>query len=129
MADGEAPETAAQRRKREKAEAEAQVAKERPLTDYAIFKLMEVQPVEDYTQVFANAEHPDFERLQHGTWVLVDRKSGASQELAIEAHTGKGEGARIGTFRAVAWSSWKGSVTVEPPQPVLEDRRKVDADG
>jgi hypothetical protein len=46
-------------------------------------------------------------------------------DKAIEQHTGKGEGAKIGTWKAISARSWKGIVEVEPPAQVLEDRRKA----
>jgi hypothetical protein len=98
-----------------------------------VLKLLHVQPVSDYTEVFENVRSAEFPLLQDGVWAAVAGVKvpvvARSQALAIESYTGKGEGAVPGQFRAVAWSAWKGTVTVDEPLQVLEDRRKDDVDG
>jgi hypothetical protein len=46
-------------------------------------------------------------------------------DAAVEVVTGKGEGALVGDWKAVALLNWKGVVTVDPPEQVMQDRRKV----
>lgn len=49
-------------------------------------------------------------------------------DAAVEVVTGKGEGALVGDWKAVAFLNWKGVVTVEPPEQIMQDRRKVSTD-
>ncbi|MCA1571229.1 MAG: hypothetical protein LC798_13100 [Chloroflexi bacterium] len=46
-------------------------------------------------------------------------------EKAVEQHTGKGKDAKVGIWKAVAFSNWKGTTTVDPPEQVYADRRKT----
>lgn len=53
--------------------------------------------------------------------VATDR----GDEVAVELHTGKGEGALVGQWKAVARRSWTGTVVVDPPEQVYADRRRT----
>ncbi|HZR08945.1 MAG TPA: hypothetical protein VFA79_10215 [Myxococcales bacterium] len=100
-------------------------------TDYVVLQYLDVGGdghgrYDHFSEVFPSVSPKAFPTIgSFGVWLQVHRVAARSQAEAIEAYTGVGEAAKQGTFRAVAFSSWKGTVVVKPPKQVVEDDREV----
>lgn len=117
---------------------------DRALTEYVVLRrvLLGHQPgvPVSETEVLGNAT---MAALKHrGVWVPImepDETPGGDAyklrmveapdaDAAVEVVTGKGEGALVGDWKAVAFLNWKGVVTVDPPEQIMQDRRRVSTD-
>jgi hypothetical protein len=120
---------------------------EREDTEYVVLRRVYLKGATDFGAVYELPPDADAEALhgalQQGVWVPVVELGRTAQEsgkwvprrikaprgdVAIEQVTGKGEGALVGEWKAVAWSAWKGVVRVDPPLTVLQDQRAVSND-
>jgi hypothetical protein len=133
--------TATPKPRAKKAEPEKPKA-EREETEYVILRRVFLKATTDIVDVYdlpgSEPISPIEAAIQQGVWIPVMVEQGGAwvpmrvkavrKELAIEAVTGKGEGARAGSWKAVAWTGWKGVVRVDPPLPVLQDQRTVSTD-
>lgn len=117
---------------------------ERALTDYVVLRKLFLHGGTKLTDIYDLPQdepmEPTSAALQSGVWLPVyeqDRESGKWHlrvvkaqrgDAAIDTVTGKGEGALVGQWKAVALSAWKGVTTVDPPLQVLQDQRTVSQD-
>lgn len=111
-------------------------AEEPKLTDYVVLRRLQIVPATKLSDVFETPDNepisPILAALQLGAWIpvldadgKVLRVAARDGDSAIDAVTGKGEGALVGEWKYVAWSAWKGVTRVDPPLPILQDKRST----
>lgn len=104
------------------AEGDGAKAKAAQRTQYIVGEIVRVRIAR------TDDDQPEAKAVEAFVPVPGDLFEAAHDEAAIAQHTGMGKDAKVGKWKAIPARNWRGVVIVDPPEQVLEDRRRTVAD-